>query len=63
MPMYSLIEYSDNCSDSSGSLWQFKKDEIATNANACNANSSSFKYKLSLIGNLVADGANGKKKK
>ena len=26
--MYNLIEYSDNCSDTSGSLWQFKRDEI-----------------------------------
>ena len=26
MPMYNLIEYSDNYSDSSGSLWQFKRD-------------------------------------
>ena len=36
-----------------------QRDEIATNANVCNANSSSLKYKLSLIGDLVADGANG----
>ena len=28
MPMYNLIEYSDNYSDTSGSLWQFKRDEI-----------------------------------
>ena len=28
MPMYNLIEYSDNYSDASGSLWQFKRDEI-----------------------------------
>ena len=28
MPMYNLIEYSYNCSDTSGSLWQFKRDEI-----------------------------------
>ena len=56
MPMYNLIEYSDNYSDSSGSLWQFKRDEIATNANVCNANSSSFKYKSSLVGNLAGDG-------
>ena len=28
MPMYNLIEYSDNCSDTSGSLWQFKRDEV-----------------------------------
>ena len=25
--MYNLIEYSDNYSDTSGSLWQFKRDE------------------------------------
>ena len=63
MPMYNLIECSDNYSDSSGSLWQFKRDKIATNPNICNANSSSFKYKSSLIGNLVVDGTNGKKSK
>ena len=28
MPMYNLIEYSDNYSDTSGNLWQFKRDEI-----------------------------------
>ena len=28
MPMYSLIEYSDNYSDTSGSLWNFKRDGI-----------------------------------
>ena len=26
MPMHNLIEYSDNFSDTSGSLWQFKRD-------------------------------------
>ena len=26
--MYNLIEYSDNYSDTSGSLWHFKRDEI-----------------------------------
>ena len=26
MPMYNLIEYSDNYSDTSGSLWSFKRD-------------------------------------
>ena len=31
-PMYNLIEYSDNYSDRSGILWQFKRDEIAGNA-------------------------------
>ena len=28
MLMYNLIEYSENYSDISGSLWQFKRDEI-----------------------------------
>ena len=28
MSMYNLIEYSDNCSDKSGGLWQFKRDEV-----------------------------------
>ena len=27
MPMYNMLEYSDNYEDSSGSLWQFKRDE------------------------------------
>ena len=53
IPMYSLIEYSDNYSDTSGSLWQFKRDEQNMNngnpANVTTTNSSSFKYKSSLI--------------
>ena len=32
MPMYNLLEYSDNYSDTSGSLWQFKRDETTNNA-------------------------------
>ena len=28
MPKYNLIEYSDNYSDRSGSLWKFKRDEV-----------------------------------
>ena len=61
MPMYNLIEYSDNYSDTSGSLWQFKRDEIIGNINLTNNNSSSFKYKSNLIGNTDVDGANRKK--
>ena len=34
IPMYNLIEYSDNYSDTSGSLWDFKRDETVDNANA-----------------------------
>ena len=29
--MYNLIEYSDNYSDTYGSLWQFKRDESPMN--------------------------------
>ena len=36
MPMYNLIEYSDKYSDTSGSLWDFKRDEIVDNANVTN---------------------------
>ena len=53
-PMYNLIEYSDNYSDTSGSLWQFKRDEIIGNINLANNNSSSFKYKSNLISNTFA---------
>ena len=53
MPMYNLIEYSDNYSDTSGSLWQFKRDEIdvdlTVNAQHIPNNLSSFKYKSSFI--------------
>ena len=52
MPMYSLTEYSDNFSDTSGSLWNFKRDEITNNANVTNDdNAPSFKYKSNLIAN------------
>ena len=33
MPVYNLIEYSDNYEDSSGSLYQFKRDESPMNDN------------------------------
>ena len=50
MPMYNLIEYSDNYSDTSGSLWQFKRDEVpANNADLTIDNSQSFKYKAALL--------------
>ena len=62
MSMYNLLEYSDNYSDTSGSLWNFRRDEIIGNINLTNNNSSSFKYNSNLIGDTVADGANRKKK-
>ena len=51
MPMYNLTEYSDNYSDTSGSLWQFKRDEVTDkNADLTIDNSQSFKYKAALLG-------------
>ena len=57
MPMYNLIEYSGNYSDTSGSLWNFKRDEIINNADVTNDNNApSFKYKANLIGNTENNG-------
>ena len=57
MPMYNLIEYSDNYSDTSGSLWGFKRDDIVNNVNVTNDdNAPSFKYKASNIGNTENNG-------
>ena len=62
MPMYNLIEYSDNYADFSGSLYQFKRNEPLVNdaGNTLNValdNSTSFKYKASLLGKATdADG-------
>ena len=44
MPMYNLIEYSDNYSKASGSLWQYYKD--GPNDNIANSESSKSKVKI-----------------
>ena len=58
MPMYNLLEYSDNYSMASGSLWNYYRDEINDDANE-NVNnrinnktkaSKYFEYKTKLIG-------------
>ena len=56
MPMYNLIEYSDNYSYTSGSLWWFKRDEIENNANITIANSSPFEYKSKFFNNTYNTG-------
>ena len=56
MPMCNLIEYSDNYQDSSATLYQYKRDEPPEDdavADLTADNSSSFKYKVSLLGNPV----------
>ena len=55
MPMYNLIKCSDNHQDSSATLYQYKRDETPeANAvtNLTTDNSSSFKYKIKLLGNI-----------
>ena len=56
MPMYNLIEYSDNYQDSSATLYQYKRDEPPEDdavADLTADNSSSFKYKIKLLGNVT----------
>ena len=58
MPMYNLIEYSNNYLDTSGNLWQFIRYEQNMNngnpANVTTDDSSSFKYKSSFFKPLTA---------
>ena len=51
MPMYNLIEYSDNYSKTSGSLWQYYRDEPNNNV----ADSESFKFKVRITGKTPND--------
>ena len=44
MPMYNLIEYSENCPKTSGSLWQYYKDDPNDNI----TQSESFKSKIKI---------------
>ena len=62
MPMYNLIEYSDNYSKTSGSLWQYCKDIPAVNNNGdivdfngANA-TDSFNFKTKIISETVNSG-------
>ena len=58
MPTYNLTEYSDNYSDTSGSLWQLKRGEVpADNADLTIDNSQSLKYKAVFVGK-TADAVN-----
>ena len=50
MPMYNLTEYSDNYSKTSGSLWQYYKDEPNNNI----MESESFKSKIKITGKTPA---------
>ena len=52
MPMYNLIEYSVNYAKTSGSLWQYYRDEPNDNL----ADSESFKYKIKITGKTPDNG-------
>ena len=62
MPMYNLIEYSDNYAKTAGSLWQYCKDIPARNANneivifSENNTTDSFKFKAKITGQTGNDG-------
>ena len=62
MPMYNLIEYSDNYAKTTGRLWQYIKDIPARNANddivifAENTTTDSFKFKAKITGQTGNDG-------
>ena len=51
MSMYNLIEYSDNYAKTSGSLWQYYRDEPNNNL----ADSESFKFKVKITGKTPND--------
>ena len=46
--MYNLLEYSKNYRKTTGSLWNYYRDEPS---NPLSSNSESFKYKTSITGN------------
>ena len=52
MPMYNLLEYSQNYRKTTGSLWNYYRDEPS---NPLSSNSESFKYKTSIVGKTPAD--------
>ena len=51
IPMYNLIEYSDNYSKASGTLWQYYKDDLNDNL----VQSESFKSKIKITGKTLAN--------
>ena len=62
MPMYNLIECSDNYSKTSGSLWQYCKDIPAVDNNSAIVNfaennlTDSFNFKVKMTGQTGDDG-------
>ena len=61
MPMYNLIEYSDNYAKTTGSLWQYCQDIPARNGEIivfdANNTTDSFKFKAKITGQTGNNGA------
>ena len=64
MPVYNLIEYIDNCSKTSGSLWQYCKDIPAVDNNNAIVNfaendlTDSLNFQAKMTGQTGDDGTN-----
>ena len=52
MPMYNLLEYSKNYRKTTGSLWNYYRDEPV---DPLSTNSESFKYKTNILGKTPED--------
>ena len=52
MPIYNLLEYSKNYRKTTGSLWNYYRDEPS---NPLSSNSESFKYKKNIVGKTQED--------
>ena len=65
IPMYNLIEYSDNYSKTSGSLWQYCKEIPAVDNNGAIVNfndanaTDSFNFKSNIIGKTADNNNDG----
>ena len=53
MPMYNFLEYNKNYKKTTGSLWNYYRDEPS---NPLSTNSESFKYKTSIAGSTYSVG-------
>ena len=54
MPMYNLLEYSKNYKKTTGSLWNYYRDE---SSDPLSSDSKSFRYKNNITGNIYNIGA------
>ena len=63
MPLYNVTEYSDNYSETCGSLWQYCRDEPFLNNDGAiadfpsdNNNSASFRFKTKIVASIGNNG-------